>query len=116
MSFRRFGRVHMRRLELSMTKPLDDNQRALADAYFDAKREQAEIEARVSALREQLLELNRAVVEGHRAIVTVTEQERQTMDATEVRKLLTPRQAAGVMRKSKSLIVRAHVKAPERRA
>ena len=97
-----------------MTKPLDDNQRALADAYYDAKQEQAKIEFKVAALREQLLELNKAAVEGHRAFVTITEQERQTMDVTEVRKLLTPRQAASVMKKSTSLVVRAYAGSSKR--
>ena len=97
-----------------MTKPLDDNQRALVDAYFDAKQEQANIDAKVASLRGQILELDKAVVEGHRAFVTVTEQERQTMDATAVRKLLTPRQAASVMKKSTSLIVRAYVGTPKK--
>ena len=91
----------------------DDNIRTLADAYYDAKQEQAAVDAKVSALRDQLLKLDRAVVEGHRAFVTVTEQERQTMDATAVRKLLTPRQAASVMKKSTSLIVRAYKGAPK---
>lgn len=83
-----------------------DNAAALADAYLDAKRELADAELKAANIRESILATNKARIEGARGVVTVTMQDRRTLDADVVRKLLTPRQMAACMKSKKSSVVR----------
>lgn len=83
-----------------------DNAAALADSYLDARRELADAELKVTNIRESILATSRARIEGARGVVTVTMQDRRTLDADAVRRLLTPRQMATCMKSSKSPIVR----------
>jgi hypothetical protein len=83
-----------------------DNAAALADAYLDAKHALADAELKVTKIRESILATDRARIEGARGVVTVTMQDRRTLDADAVRKLLTPRQMAACMKSTKSSIVR----------
>ena len=91
-----------------------DNAAALADAYLDAKRELTDAELKVTSIRESILAAGRARIEGARGVVTVTVQNRHTLDADAVRRLLTPRQMAACMKSKKSSVVRVEAieKAP----
>lgn len=81
--------------------------RNLADVYYEAKQRLQAVEEEVATLREEILETKQKRIVGILAIVTVKPQERSTLVADKVRKMLTAAQIANATETKSIQIVKA---------
>ena len=87
--------------------------RQMADEYFAAKLACERAERVLFKLKDEILTSGRAELVGADALVTVTEQKRETLDSAAVKALLTPRQIEACTKTSTSRVIRVKATANE---
>lgn len=91
---------------------MTSNTATLADAYAAAKAELEAVEARVKALRNEIMATGLEAIEGQHAIVTVGLSERGSLDQKLAKTFLTAEQLAACTKTTLIETLRVKVKMP----